>query len=78
MLNPKIADLLTAIAELPDLAQEHLAAAIYADYLDARLEANMLQSVPMPVLENLLARNDEQIEQGNTTSLDDWLTEGDA
>ena len=78
MLNPKIADLFTAIAELPDLAQEHLAAAIYADYLDARLEANMVQGVPMPVLENLLARSDEQIDQGNAISLDAWLAESDA
>jgi len=78
MLNPKIANLLPAISALPEQAQEELAAAIYADYLDARLAANLAQGVPLPELEKLLARADEQIAQGATTSLDDWLNEGDA
>jgi hypothetical protein len=78
MLNPKIAHLLPAISELPEQVQESLAAAIYADYLDARLEANLAQGVSLPELENLLTRADAQIEQGQTTSLEDWLHEGDA
>lgn len=75
MLSPKIAGLLPAISELPEKMQEELAAAMYADYLDARLEANLAQGVPMPELEKLFARADDDIAHGRTTSLDDWLNE---
>jgi len=78
MLNPKIASLLTAISTLSAQAQEDLAAKIYADYLDARLVAQLAQGTPMPELESLLKRADAQIEQGDTTSLTDWLNEARA
>ncbi len=78
MLNSKIASLLPAISALPEQVQEELAAVIYADYLDARLAANLGQGVPLPELEKLLTRADEQIAHGDYTSLDDWLNEGDA